>query len=193
MAHQETLLKREFKKRDVTRARNLLHGRYSERTGIQSGHEAVEVVRVEGDIWEQDGKLWKIRDGIKVRVNKFSEDRRLNKIPLCCPQCGGSLSGHLNRESYRFYGFCYDPCLVEFEADLEDRGLYDSFVRARTEGNHKFFKKELLGYLSDIIGKKSNFVTAAGDIEDWVGDFSERDIRFKRNVSRFIEQLDSKE
>lgn len=185
----ETLLKSEFKKRDITRARNLLKKRYGDKTVVQSGYERREVSRSEGDVWEENGKSWTIKDGIKISVNKFSDVRKLTIIPLCCPQCGGSLKHHLARKSYQLYGFCFDPCLIEFEVNLRERGLYESYEKSMRENNVAYFKKELLAYLSERVKFSNSYVSKDGDVEDWEGDKTIAEKRFTKNVKEYLGKI----
>ena len=188
MARQETLLKKEFKKKDVTRARNLLAGKFGAKTTVQSGYEASEVVRKEGDIWQERGKSWTIKNGVQISISRFSKERKSIKIPLTCPNCGGPMNHHLHKESYKFYGFCLD-CLVKFEDQLQQKGLYEDFVKARTENNLTYFKNNLMVYLAERLKENSNFVTSDGDIEEWEGDDAATHEKFKKNVETFLNKL----
>ena len=58
------MLKKEFTQRDVQRARNLLTGKANDKTAIQSGYEKQSQTHTEGDIWEENGKQWTIKNEI---------------------------------------------------------------------------------------------------------------------------------
>ena len=51
------MLKKEFKRKDVNRARNLIMGKTNESTEIQIGYKKKQVEYKEGDIWVENKKL----------------------------------------------------------------------------------------------------------------------------------------
>ncbi len=61
----DNLLKREFKTRDVQRMRNIITKNTGDKTGVQVGYKADYVEHKEGDVWEERGKKWTIKNGIK--------------------------------------------------------------------------------------------------------------------------------
>ena len=60
---KDNILKKEFNKKDVERLRNLVKGKGTERTGAGVGYTKQEEFHQEGDIWEENGRKWTIRDG----------------------------------------------------------------------------------------------------------------------------------
>ena len=46
----------------VQRMRNLLTKKHNAKTKIQTGYNKKNVIRKEGDIWEEGGKTWTIKD-----------------------------------------------------------------------------------------------------------------------------------
>ena len=79
----ESLLKKEFKQEDVQRARNLINKKFGDKTKIQSGYQKAFVKHNEGDIWEESGKTWTIKNGIKQNVTKL--DSVKDKIAFSMP------------------------------------------------------------------------------------------------------------
>mgnify|MGYP003135916150 CR=1 FL=1 len=67
-----SVLKKEFKKQDVERIRNLVKGKYGDKTRSSVGFTKKTEFHKEGDIWESDGRFWTIKDGIKQNVTKFT-------------------------------------------------------------------------------------------------------------------------
>ena len=55
------MLKKEFQQKDVNRMRNLISGKVTDKTAIQSGYEKHQETHKEGDVWEEDGKKWTIK------------------------------------------------------------------------------------------------------------------------------------
>ena len=71
---QDPVLKKEFAKKDVERIRNLVKGKYGDKTRDSVGYSAPTEFHKEGDIWEsKDGRTWTIKDGIKQNITKVDE------------------------------------------------------------------------------------------------------------------------
>ena len=72
MSQKVAGLKKDFQERDVQRLRNLIQGKYGEKTRSSVGFTNKQEVYNEGDIWESDGRTWTIKEGIKQRkLNYF--------------------------------------------------------------------------------------------------------------------------
>ena len=166
---KETLLKKDFKESDVQRIRNIVNKDFTSGTKIQTGYRKSSKKHKEGDIWEEGGKQWTIKDGIKQNITKLDEAKKALRMPLCCPKCGGSLEHWMAKKMYKIHGFCFDPCTVEFEADLRKAGLYKEYERKMITGNIKEFVNDIESWVLNSINDKSSFVTEAGDVEDWGG------------------------
>jgi len=72
---KESMLQKEFKDRDVQRMRNLITKDYTAKTTTQVGYTKTQIDHKEGDIWEEKGKTWTIRDGIKENVTKLDKKK----------------------------------------------------------------------------------------------------------------------
>ena len=72
----ESLLKKEFKERDVQRVRNLVSKDYTAKTRSGIGYEKEVKRHKEGDIWEEVGKQWTIVNGIKQNVTKLDAAKK---------------------------------------------------------------------------------------------------------------------
>ena len=73
---KDTVLKKEFQKKDVERLRNLMQGKYGEKTRSSVGFSQAEIFHNEGDIWEADGRTWTIKDGIKQNITKLDKAKK---------------------------------------------------------------------------------------------------------------------
>ena len=51
---KETVLKKQFQKRDVERLRNLMKGKYGEKTRSSVGFSKADDFYKEGDVWEEE-------------------------------------------------------------------------------------------------------------------------------------------
>ena len=65
----ESILKKEFQKKDVERLRNLMKGKYGEKTRSSVGFSKKQEFYKEGDIWTEGRKTWTIKNGIKTLQN----------------------------------------------------------------------------------------------------------------------------
>lgn len=184
----DTLLKKEFNRRDVERIRNLVKKDYTSGTKVGVGYEAKQEFHKEGDVWEQDGKTWTIKDGIRQSVTKLDSAKKALQTPLACPKCGGPMKHHLAKKMYKIHGFCFDPCTVEYEASLRKLGLYKEYEKSMMQGNMKMFIKDIEMWFQDQVSSKNTIVTEQGDIEDWNSN-SKKDEEALKNVQDFIEQV----
>ena len=67
----DSVLKKEFKHRDVERLRNLVQGKYGDKTTMGTGYSKAKEFHNEGDVWEEDGRTWTIKNGIKQNITKL--------------------------------------------------------------------------------------------------------------------------
>ena len=80
-------LKKEFKQKDVERMRNLITGKQGKKTTTGIGYTKKKVHHEEGDIWEEDGRQWTIKDGIKQNITKLDKAKKSHRMPIFCPDC----------------------------------------------------------------------------------------------------------
>jgi len=165
----ESLLKKEFKHSDVQRVRNLVNKDYTGKTKLQTGYKKSSEHHSEGDIWEENGKKWTIKNGLKQNITKLDSAKKAAHIPITCPKCGGPMKHWLAKKMYRIHGFCFDPCTVEMEADLRDAGLYEQYEKRMVSGNMKAFADDIEAWVSETVSTTENYVTEDGTIETWGG------------------------
>lgn len=164
---QDSLLKKEFKSKDVERVRNLVNKDFSGKTVSGIGYEKTQQFHNEGDIWEENGRTWTIKNGIKQNITKLDAAKKAMQIPLRCPKCGGPMKHNLAQKMYKIHGFCFDPCTVEYEAELRKAGLYEQYEKRMMQGGLRAFLNDMEQFYLDQINAVDTFVTEQGDIEDW--------------------------
>ena len=76
------MLKKEFKRKDVERMRNLIKGDTGKSAELQVGYTAKKEDHKEGDIWEEGGKQWTIKDGIKQTATKLDRVKKEAIMPF---------------------------------------------------------------------------------------------------------------
>jgi hypothetical protein len=185
----ESLLKKEFKEKDVNRARNLINKDYSASTTVQSGYTKAFIHRQEGDTWEEDGRQWTVKDGIRQNVTKLDAVKDAIRIPLTCPKCNGPMNHWLAKKMYRIHGFCFDPCTVEYEAELRKIGLFEQYQNRMIQGNMKAFAGDLEQWVLENIDFTETYVTEQGDLEDWNSNSQVQKEKSLTNVKEFLDKV----
>lgn len=164
---KESNLKKEFTQRDVQRMRNLLTGNVGDRTGVSSGYEKIRKEYTEGDVWEENGKQWTIKDGIKQTVTKFDKIKRLIVLPLKCPSCNKPMSlTELNKKMYSIHNMCFN-CVIEMETKLKIEGKYEEYQKNILQTNKINMLDDLEAVLDEWINQKDTFVSEDGVVESW--------------------------
>lgn len=162
----DSLLKKEFKQSDIQRARNLVNKKFTDKTKIQSGYQKAYEKHVEGDVWEDKGKMWTIKNGIKQNITKLDYLKKQARTPLACPKCGKSMKHHLAKKMYKIHGFCFE-CTIDYEGQLQNAGLYEEYERKMMSGNIAAFVVDLENWVKETLANKITMVTEQGDVEDW--------------------------
>ena len=163
------MLKKEFKRKDVQRARNLIMGKTGDSTGTQIGYKKEIKEYKEGDIWTEGRKTWTIKNGIKQTVSKLDKLKKEVFMPLSCPCCGKIMKKRLDKPNYRIHKKCFD-CVIEFEHKLRIKGEYDNYRKKLISKNSLDIVNEMESYLLDAVNSSnSSFVSEDGVIERWVG------------------------
>ena len=168
------MLKKEFKEKDVERIRNLVKGKSGERTISGVGFVKKTEFHQEGDIWEQDGRQWTIKGGIKQNITKLDKAKKINKLPMFCPSCKSLM--HKNRDQYLYpiHGKCLN-CVIDMEAELHKQGLWEEYKRniqnADIDGLIEIYKNWMF---EQINTENGSFLSEKGDKEKWVGKVNEK-------------------
>ena len=178
---KESLLKKDFKQSDIQRVRNIVNKDFSSKTKAQTGYRKTTERHTEGDVWEENGKTWTIKNGLKQNVTKLDSAKKLARVPLTCPKCKGPMKHWLAKKMYRIHGFCYDPCTLEYESTLKKAGLYEQYEKRLMQGNLKFFVDDIEQWVTDLANTKLTFVTEQGDVEDWKDS--------KQSVSKLVKNV----
>jgi len=170
------MLKKEFKRKDVSRMRNLITGKTGASTGTQIGYNKEQIDYKEGDIWTENKKTWTIKNGIKQTISKLDTIKKEVFMPLCCPKCGKVMKGQLDKPNYKIHKKCHD-CVVEFEHKLRIRGEYDDYIKKLKAKNSLDIVNEMESYLLDAINtSNSGFVSEDGVVERWVGGVNKEEL-----------------
>ena len=169
------MLKKEFSKKDVNRARNLIMGKTGASTGTQIGYKKEVKEYKEGDTWIENKKTWTIKNGIKQTISKLDSIKKEIFMPLSCPCCGKIMKKRLDKPNYKIHKKCHD-CVVEFEHKLRHTGKYDDYIKKLKTKNSLDIVNEMESYLLDAINSSnSGFVSEDGVVERWVGGINKKE------------------
>ena len=185
---KDSVLKKDFQERDVQRLRNLVQGKYGEKTRSSVGFSKAEQFHNEGDVWESDGRTWTIKDGLKQNITKLDAAKKAHLVPLLCPQCS-KLMKRVDKPYYNIHKFCLS-CYAVFEDKLKAEGKYEehfnkinnSVVDNRIEEFKQYVKERLLE-------SNGSFVSENGDVEKWDGRLDEDKV--EEYTASVIEHLKS--
>ena len=163
------MLKKEFKRKDVDRMRNLITGNANKSSEIQIGYNKKRIDYKEGDIWTENKKTWTIKNGIKQTISKLDNIRKEVFTPLCCPECNNVMKHRFDNDNYRIHKKCFD-CVIKFEHKLRIEKKYDQYIKNLKTKNNITTLNEVESYLLEAINRPSNdYVSEDGVIERWVG------------------------
>ena len=165
----ENTLKKEFNPRDVQRMRNLITGNTGDKTQIQTGYEKHNQVHKEGDVWEENGKKWTIKKGIKQTITKLDEIKKLTLMPLSCPNCGNLMKvDEYNKKMWGIHRMCFD-CVIKMESEVKRLGKWDEYCANIMNRNKNAELDDLEKALEDWVEESETFVSEQGEVEKWGG------------------------
>ena len=163
------MLKKEFKRKDVERMRNLITGNAGSSSETQIGYKKKRIEYKEGDVWIENKKTWTIKDGIKQTVSKLDKIKKEVFVPLFCPKCSKVIKHQLDKDNYKIHKNCHD-CVIEFEHQLKIEGKYEDYINNLKAKNSLNMVDDLESYLLSAVNETNEgYVSEHGDIERWVG------------------------
>ena len=186
---KDNVLKKEFSKKDVQRARNLITGNTNSRTSQGVGYTKKYEHHKEGDVWEEDGRQWTIKNGIKQNITRMDKFKKMGKTPLFCPECGTVMKKHLDTKVFPSYQKCFD-CVVDYEAELSRKGQAEEYFKGLQNQHIQSTIDSYKAFMEDKLQEtNANFVTEDGDVENWKGGLNTEQI--KKDLQEGIEFLES--
>jgi len=165
----DNVLKKEFSQKDVQRARNLISGNTNVRTTEGVGYSKKHEHRIEGDVWEENGRTWTIKNGLKQNITKMDKFKKMGKLPLFCPECNKLMKKNLDKQVYPAYQKCFD-CVVDYEAELQKQGKSEEYFNGLRNQHIQTAIDGYKDFMEDRMKESNaNYVTEAGDVESWKG------------------------
>lgn len=174
---QDNVLKKEFKKKDVSRIRNIVQKRFSDHTSIQSGYRKDDIQYKEGDIWEENNKTWTIKNGIKTSVSKLQKFKEEYNMPLSCPICKTSMKAGIDQKMWMLFKKCHG-CVANYETQLRLEGKYEEYSQNVIVYNKISQLKEAEAQLFDLLNSGvDGFVNENGTIDKWDNNIDKEKIK----------------
>ncbi len=186
---QESILKKSFKQTDIQRLRNIVKGKSGEKTSVGIGYEKKKDFHEEGDIWEENGRQWTIKNGIKQNITKLDKAKKEITLPLFCPCCSNLMKNKNDKLFYIQYKRCFG-CQVEFETDIRKLGLWEEYEKNIINSDLDHLIKDYSVWMDEVINHSNeSFITEAGDIEKWVGSTKKKLLESKEETIKYLQTL----
>ena len=185
------MLNKEFKRKDVERMRNLIKGKTGESAELQVGYKAKKEDHKEGDIWEEGGKKWTIKDGIKQTYTKLDKVKKEAILPLFCPNCGTLMKHRNDTKMYKIHKKCFN-CVMDMEMDIKLNGDFELYERNIVANNAESYLKDLEHHLLELLNtSNSQFVSEKGEVERWKGGLNKEvmEKEVKQKLKEFKQQV----
>lgn len=172
----ESLLNRDFRIKDVNRMRNLLNLKYGEKTTIQVGYSKKAEDHVEGDIWEESGKSWTIKDGIKQSFTKMDAVKKALRMPMCCPNCHNKMKHRYDSKFYFIHKMCFD-CVIKMETRLRAEGKFEEYSTNFQVKNAISYINEARIFVNDYSNTSQDiYYSEEGEKQTFVGGSAEKSV-----------------
>jgi hypothetical protein len=185
----ENVLKKDFKSADVQRLRNLMTGKQGERTNAGIGYSKKQEFHEEGDVWEEDGRQWTIKNGIKQNVTKLDKAKKEVTLPLFCPCCSNLMKNRNDKLFYIQYKRCFN-CQIDFETDIKRLGLWNEYEKNIINSDLDYLIKDYDIWVDELINTANDsFITEAGDVEKWVGSSKKKLLESKEETIKYLQSL----
>jgi hypothetical protein len=186
---EDKILKKPFEQKDIQRLRNLVQGKYTDKTHFGIGYTKPQEFHNEGDIWDENDRKWTIKDGIKQNITKLDKAKRLIVMPLFCPCCSNLMKNKNDKLFYIQYNRCFN-CQIEFETDLKKHGLWKEHEKTITNSDIDYMIKDYTIWIDEAINSSNeSFITEAGDIENWMGSSIKKLQENKEEIIKYLKEL----
>lgn len=176
---------------NVQRIKNILNNDYTAKSKVQSGYSKSTEEHEEGDIWEEAGRSWTIKNGIKQTYTKLDSVRALIKTPLSCPKCNQLMKTHIDKRMYALRKMCLN-CVTEADTKMIIDGTFGEYQK-------NYVTKNVNSWLNDIETKAheyiesrdaDSFITEDGQVEEWGKGMTKEQLKelFSKQIAEFKKQ-----
>ena len=190
MSQKVAGLRKDFQERDVQRLRNIIQGKYGEKTRSSVGFTNKQEFYNEGDIWESDGRTWTIKEGIKQNITKLDKAKKAHVVPLLCPKCKKIMKNRNDKPFYNIHKMCFD-CVIDFESNLKQQGKWEDYQINIKNGEIDKQIEDFKAYIKDRLEESNDgFVSENGEVEKWVGKVNKDKVEeYTQQAITYLESL----
>ena len=186
---KESVLKKDFQEKDVQRLRNLVQGKYGEKTRSSVGFSQKEEFHYEGDIWEAEGRTWTIKDGIKQNLTKFDKAKKYHVMPLLCPCCNKVMKNRNDKPFYNIHKMCFN-CVIDMEIKLKKEGKWEEYENNIHNNEIENKIQEYKLWVEEKLSESnSSFISEVGDGVNWTGQINRELV--DKSVEETVKYLES--
>ena len=188
---KDNVLKKQFQEKDVQRLRNIIKGKYADKSQVSVGFtKEQELYHTEGDTWTEGDKTWTIKDGIKQNVTKLDKAREAVNFPIFCPSCKKPMKPHLDKKWFNMYKRCFN-CQIDFETNLRTQGLWEEYQTFLYNSDVEGLIKEFELWINEEIEHSDiqSYITEAGDVEKWTGSVKNKLLESKEETIKYLQSL----
>lgn len=186
---KDSVLKKEFNRKDINRLRNIISGKTDEFTHTQIGYSKNQHIYNEGDIWEEDNRKWTIKNGIKQNITKFDKAKEFLLLPLFCPKCNNIMNHRYDKQFYNIHNHCFN-CQIELENKLKLEGNWEEYEKNIINNQLENLSHEFETWINNEMEESNeSFITEQGDVEKWVGSNKEKLLKIKKETLEYLKTL----
>ena len=146
---KESVLKKQFQKKDVERLRNLMQGKYGDKSGTSVGFKKAKDYYNEGDIWEADGRTWTIKNGIKQNVTKLDKAKKAHVVPLLCPKCKKAMK-RVDKRIDEFKQYVKERLQENNKSFVSENGEIEKWIGKLDESKVEEYLNSVISYLETL-------------------------------------------
>ena len=152
----------------IQRMRNLVTGNYGDKVSKSTGYKSFNKRRKEGDVWEENGKTWTIKNGIKQNKTRLRKAKQFLKIPLTCPKCNTPMNHPAHKKMFRVHGHCL-MCQTKFETRLMVENKHKSWLEKEVRKNFASWEKDKQDQFNIWFDEldSDKYITESGQVENW--------------------------
>ena len=182
-----------MEKNNIRRVKNILDGNFTGKTLTSIGYSKNDERHEEGDVWEESGKTWTIKNGIKRNLTKLDSVRKEIMMPLSCPACGNIMRKQVDKRMWKLRGKCLD-CVVIEDTERMKNGSFEKYEKEVIGNNLTTYLGQATDFFTDYIDKldSKHFVSEQGDVEEWQSGFSKEQLTemFDSQLKEFKKQVE---
>lgn len=128
----------------------------------------IELHTKEGEVWEEDGKMWKLKNGVQISVPRISSTIINDK----CSKCESNIETRLDKHYYAIRMLCTN-CVIKEETQMRIKGTWDEFEKNEVNKNVANYIEQLKLDIDEYLDKdyKENInnstVGQNGELDTW--------------------------